>query len=190
MTTITLPLSVAKSVASLFAVVDTKKNAYIPLQQVRVQTDGKTLTAYSTDRYALALATYDLAVEQPPVLFGMTLAMAKFIQSHKGTEKVTIDFENNEAKVTVGTTSSLFETNRQTYPDNIVPLVTDYKVGDTLAPVKLDIESLSRIAKIFDRDGNKVTDWVADTAQVADRKSSAIRLTSNGFTVLFQPKVI
>jgi hypothetical protein len=190
MTTINLPLSVAKSVASLFAVVDTKKNAYIPLQQVRVQTNGKTLTAYSTDRYALALATYDLAVEQPPIVFGMTLAMAKFIQSHKGTQLVTLDFADDEATVTVGTTTSKFETNRQTYPDNLLELVTNYKVGDKLAPVKLDIESLSRIAKIFDREGNKVTDWVADTAQVADRKSSAIRLTSNGFTVLFQPKIL
>lgn len=191
MTKVTIPLNIAKSINSLFAVVDSKKNAPLTYQRVQVEVQGNKVTAFATDRYMIAYATYELPDEMPEVTFSLSLPMSKFIQADKsklGNLEVTIGENESDLELTIDNATSKFTTFSQPYPQNLIPLVTEYKVGDSTNPVFLDLDLVSRLTKITDTKGDKITDWVIDYAQDSTQKSKPIRLMSGDFIALAQPK--
>lgn len=196
MSTITIDLATAKSIASLINIAAKPKSVAPVLEQVRVWVSTDYLiSAVATDRYACITASWevDLVGNDMPE-FGIGHDMAKFIAGLKspvnGHRYVT--FEVNESSVIVSSEGQSFTNDHVfgKYPP-VVDLVSNWQAGANAVPVELSLTMLSRLAKITDRLGKKVEDWKIELGNSDNpNKPAPIRLSHGNLIAIQQPRII
>lgn len=196
MTVISLPLNIAKALASMasFTDKDADKLAY-----VYVEVTPGTVSALASDRYAIIESIYTERNGDGSLNFGINADGAKFINSLKSKnqhEPIQFDFDESSLSLRIsGLGLSMF----QHYTGRDFALIWD-KFSELLAienkaekatPITLDMTQLSRCAKLLTYDGKKADRWEFHLgSETEQRKPSPIHAYSAGvitYHLLQQP---
>ncbi len=190
MSTITIDLATAKSIASLINIASKPKSVAPVLEQVRcnLYSDGM-LVAVATDRYAIITASYDTEYTGETVQFGITHAMAKFITGLKGYAELTLEI--SEELIVANIAGQTYTTGnvKANYPP-VAEMVAKWQHGTEATPVELDLSLLSRLTKIVNKAGKKVENWKVELGKTDNpSKPAPIRLLAENFGAIQQPRL-
>lgn len=194
MSTITIDLATAKSIASLINIAAKPKSVAPVLEQVRCNlfSDGM-LVAVATDRYAIITASYDTDYSGETTQFGISHDVAKFISGIKAPQGgiyVEIDITNDGVALSVaGQTFRAGAGNPGNYPP-VAEMVAKWQHGTEATPVELDLTLLSRLTKIVNKAGKKVENWKVELGKTDNpSKPAPIRLLAENFGAIQQPRL-
>lgn len=183
---ITIPLNLAKSLASM--------SAFIPkgvhkLDRVYVNVLPNSIHAVASDRYAIIESLYTERNGEGSLEFQLTADMAKFINSlgAKGS-KVPVEFMLIGATLGISAlgqsatfTNSQIDNGTELF-NKLVEHADSVATGDIAKPITLDVALLSRAAKLVDYEGKKVERWSFSLGQPDSdgRKPAPIEAHSAG----------
>lgn len=183
--TASLPLAVAKSIASM--VVLTSKEKLTPaLTLIKVVFDETSITAIATDRYVAGRAKFTYDGDARGTIY-LTAAMAKFIT---GLKNAVVDFELVDNRLTVSDRSNaIADANYKGQFPAVETLIDGHKPGTTDGQ-SFTVELIAKLGKIVGVDGKKLTVWHLQPGTTENpNRPAPIIATSEEFTVLIQPRL-
>jgi hypothetical protein len=196
MTTISLPLNIAKALASMASFTD--KDAY-KLAYVLVSVTPSTVSALASDLYAIIESIYTERNGDGYLEFGINADGAKFINSLKSkNQHEPIEFSLDPASRSVrisGLGSSIIQRYDGEHFGNVwsrfEELLAIENKAEKATPITLDMTLLSRCAKLLTYDGKKAERWEFHLgSETEQRKPSPIHAYSAGvitYHLLQQP---
>lgn len=196
MTSITLPLNIAKALASMVSFTDKDIDK---LANVLVSVTPSTVSALASDRYAIIESIYTERNGDGYLEFGINADGAKFINSLKSkNQNEPIQFVSDPASRSIrisGLGSSLI----QRYDgehfghawSRFEELLAIENKSEKATPITLDVALLSRCSKLLAYDGKKANLWEFHLgSETEQRKPSPIHAYSAGvitYHLLQQP---
>ncbi len=198
MTTISLPLNIAKALASMIVFID--KDAH-RLDRVYVEVLPGTVSAVASDRYAIIESIYSERDGDGSLNFQLTAESAKFITAIKTKHaKLPVEFTVDGDNLTVSAdgTQALFSRSQLAEGENLAAKLLEHangvERGDKVAPIGLNVALLSRVVKLLDYDGKKTNDWEFHTGQTdaETKKPSPIEAYASGaitYKLIQQPRL-
>lgn len=194
MSNIQLNLNVAKSVASLVALTDQKSGLPI-LAAIRCEVAGNKLTAMATDKYSLAVATYEVAAPDTGAFY-LDAAAAKFIAAIKppryGTPAISITIDGDDVTLSYDGAQITVYSRNQAYPVAIQTVVDQWQPADAAATLAINMQRLATYSKLVGRDGKKIEKWQMKLGANAANpmKPAPVRFESGEITILSQPMML
>lgn len=194
MTTIYLPLNIAKALASMvsFTDGDTDKLAY-----VYVDVMPSTVSAMASDRYAIIESIYTERNGEGSLQFGINAQIAKFINTLKSkSNRESVEFTLTGTDLTVSAlgVSGTFTTRLSDFGaiwERFSDLMAINGYASHVTPINLNVTLLSRCAKLLTYDGKKAEKWEFHLgSETEQRKPSPIHAYSGGvitYHLLQQP---
>ena len=195
-----LPLDVAQSFGTMINTASSGKDAIPVLSQVKVNLNGKLVTAYSTDRHVATRATYELAEgDYPDVTFYFDANVAKFLKAIKpnkyfsGASSVT--FSVIDDVLTVSSIDQSINYRQLTgvnYPP-IETLIDDFKPATVAIPASLNLAMFVKIDKL--RPIGEHTSWLITHSEpriygTSPAKPGPLLITNGNMEVLAQPNYV
>lgn len=196
MSSITLPLNIAKALASMVSFTDKDNDK---LAYVYVVATPSTVSALASDRYAIIESIYTERNGEGYLSFGISADGAKFINSLKSkNQREPIQFSLDTASRSLrisGLGSSLIQSytgeHFSAIWDKFEELLAIESKADKATPITLNVALLSRCAKLLTYDGKKAEKWEFHLgAETEQRKPSPIHAYSAGtitYHLLQQP---
>jgi DNA polymerase III sliding clamp (beta) subunit (PCNA family) len=186
-----LPLSTAKSIASLI-VFASKEKVTPALTVVKVVFDQGKITATATDRYAVGQGTYDYDHGDSGTIY-LDAAAAKFISSYKVARfqdpMVAFDVLDNILKIKTNDTSTsglMFEGNYQA----VETLFEAHKPAEAAEVHHFRVELLAKLNKVVDLDGSKIENWAFEFGtRTQPNRPVPVIATASTFRALIQPNL-
>lgn len=184
--TITIPLNLAKSLASM-ATIASKDVA--KLDRVYVQVLPNSIHAVASDRYAIIESLYTERNGDGSLEFQITAEVAKFINAIKTKEtKAPVELEVFSDALTIKTLgqSATFTGSQLANGTDLFNKLVEHAEIDAKAevakPIVLNVALLSRVAKLVDYEGKKVERWSFNLGQTDsdNRKPSPIQAYAEG----------
>ncbi len=181
-----VPLAVAKSIASMAVLTDSKSAPALGL--IKIVFDETTITAIATDRYVAGRAkfTYEGCITGTIYI---TAAMAKFITGLKNAP--VVNFELLDGKLTVSDyTNAMADAEYKGNYPAVETLIDGHRPGTTEGQ-SFTIELLAKLGKLVGIDGKKIPVWHLQpgTTERPDRPAP-ILATKDEFQVIIQPNLI
>lgn len=194
MTSITLPLNIAKALASMVSFTDAKADR---LAYVYVDVLPSTVSALASDRYAIIESIYTERNGDGSLRFGIDAQIAKFINSIKSKntrESVEFTLIGTELTISALGVSGTFITRLSDFGmiwDKFSELLRINSYADKATPITLNMTLLARCAKLLTYDGKKAEKWEFHLgSETEHRKPSPIHAYSAGtitYHLLQQP---
>lgn len=199
MTTITLPLNIAKALASMitFTGSDVDRLAY-----VYVDVMPSTVSALASDRYAIIESIYTERNGDGSLKFGISAPVAKFINGIKSKntrESVEFTLIGTDLTVSALGVAGTFSVRLSDFgmvwaKFSELLAINNYGThAEKAMPITLDVALLSRCAKLLTYDGKKAEKWEFHLgSETEQRKPTPIHAYSAGvitYHLLQQPLI-
>lgn len=194
MTTITLPLNIAKALASMITFTDHDRLAY-----VYVDVMPSTVSALASDRYAIIESIYTERNGDGSLKFGINAPVAKFINGIKSKntrESVEFTLIGTDLTVSALGVSGTFSVRLSDFGmiwDKFSELLAINSYAEKATPITLNVALLSRCAKLLTYDGKKAEKWEFHLgSETEQRKPTPIHAYSAGvitYHLLQQPLI-
>lgn len=186
---ITLPLGLAKTIASFAVFTDAKATATPALQQVKLVFSTGQLEVIATDRYVAAKGVYSYDTVALGAIY-LDPATCKFIAGIK-SKLGLVKFETVDGWLTVSDftsthTSSMFTGN---YPA-VETLIDGFKQG-SMTEATLTIDLLAKLGKVINVGGAKAGVWqfLAGDNTANPNRPVPIMAKQAGIEVIIQPNI-
>jgi len=180
-----VPLAVAKSIASM-AVLSDSKAAAPALGLIKVIFDETSITAIATDRYVAGRARFTYDGGATGTIY-IPVAMAKFIN---GLKNAVVNFELVDGNLTVSDYSNaMTDANfKGNYPA-VETLIDGHKPGTTEGQ-SFTVELIAKLGKLVGVDGKKITVWHLQPGTTENpNRPAPILATKDEFQVIIQPNL-
>lgn len=184
MSSITLPLNIAKALASMVSFTD---DGIDKLAYVYVDVLPSTVSAMASDRYAIIESIYTERNGEGSLQFGINAPVAKFINSLKSKnnrEIVEFTLVGNDLTVSALGVSGTFNVRLADYGtiwERFSELLKINSYADKATPITLNVALLARCAKLLTYDGKKAEKWEFHLgAETEQRRPSPIHAYSGG----------
>lgn len=196
MTIVSLPLNIAKALASMVTFTDKDIDK---LANVLVSVTPSTVSALASDRYAIIESIYTERNGDGYLEFGINADGAKFINSLKSKnqhEPIQFDFDESSQSLRIsGLGMSMFQHFNNEHFGHVwsrfEELLAIENKSEKATPITLDLTLLSRCAKLLAYDGKKANLWEFHLgSETEQRKPSPIHAYSAGvitYHLLQQP---
>lgn len=196
MTTITLPLNIAKALASMITFTDGDVDR---LAYVYVDVMPSTVSALASDRYAIIESIYTERNGDGSLNFGINAPVAKFINGIKSKntrESVEFTLIGTDLTVSALGVSGTFSVRLSDFGmiwAKFSELLAINSYAEKAMPITLDVALLSRCAKLLTYDGKKAEKWEFHLgSETEQRKPTPIHAYSAGiisYHLLQQPLI-
>lgn len=195
MTTLTLPLAQAKSIASLINIAESSKGIFTVLQYVKVTITDNVLIAVATDRYIAGYGTYLLEDPIEDATFWLDANVCKLIKAIKapkyGHGFATFDIDpDSDVVISDGVSSIRSGAPKGNYPP-ILNLITSMdEATDGTKSVRLTLSKISQIDKVVPSIGASNTWHLTHMASGRENKPGPVRFMNGNMILVLQPSYL
>jgi hypothetical protein len=199
-TTATLPLKVAKQIASMAIFTDSKKGHVPALQLIKITFDRDNITAVATDRYCAAVAKWGYDAIDGPELGSVYLdqAGAKFITGLVATPGSAVEFNTEPNGQLVVSYQQFADYQAKHFSPAFtgqypaVETLFDGLVVGGVEKLSLNVSFLAKLGKLIGDDGKKLDQAWEFTyhKEVRPNRPSPVVAINSAYKVLIQPNLI
>ena len=162
---------------------------------IRCEVNTNQITAIATDKYSLAVATYEIDTDIIDDVFYIDADAAKFIAGLKapryGSFPVEFDFGVEEIRISYDGQSITQYSQNTAYPP-VVDMIHHWQAADAAADLAINMQRVATYSKLIGSDGKKIEKWVmklgANAANPA--KPAPLRFEAGEITILSQPMML
>lgn len=195
MTTLTLPLAQAKSIASLINIAEGAKGIFSVLQYVKVNIADNVLTAVATDRYVAGYGTYLLEDPIEDASFWLDATACKLIKAIKapkyGHGFVTFEIDADaDVVVSDGVSSIRSGAPKGNYPDILGLIGGMAEATDGAKSVRLTLSKIAQIDKVAPSIGGLDAWHLTHMASGREGKPGPVRFMNGNMILVLQPSLL
>jgi hypothetical protein len=194
LTTLTLPLAQAKSIASLINIAEGAKGIFSVLQSVKVNIADNVLTAVATDRYIAGYGTYLLEDPIEDASFWLDANACKLIKAMKapkyGHAFVTFEIFADDVLISDGVSSIRSGAPKDNYPDILGLIGGMAEAPEGARSVSLTLSRIAQIDKVIPSIGGLDAWHLTHMDSGREGKPGPVRFMNGNMILVLQPNLI